>query len=352
MDRLLKFDDVSWTVIHSKAERIDDYLARWQDRSDLTPDHLMELRQLATVQSVGSSTRIEGVQLQDDEIADLIQNMAMQKLDSRDEQEVAGYFNALQIILDGYEEIPLSINMVKGLHKQLMQFSQKDMHHRGEYKTLSNRVVAKHKGQEKVIFQTTEPMYVADAMVKAVDWYNDHIDEGNIHPLIVIGTFIYEFLTIHPFQDGNGRLSRLLTTMLLLKNGYEFVQYASLEQEIERYKPKYYEALMLAQRFRGRQEETIQHWLIFLHKAIERVTAKLDGDQERILYEPQALYLNRRQQSVLRYFERKGELSVGDIHRLIPELSRNTLKYDLNRLTKAGILVRKGKGRGTVYDRS
>ncbi|MEM9527904.1 MAG: Fic family protein, partial [Bacteroidota bacterium] len=169
------------------------------------------------------------------------------------------------------------------------------------------------------------------------------------HPLVVIGTLVYEFLTIHPFQDGNGRLSRILTTLLLLREGYDFIQYASLEQEVERYKSDYYKSLMLAQRFRGKDRETIESWLIFLLRSVRSVTRKLKGNDNRTLEEPSALYLNRRQRSVLNYFERKEELSVGDIDRLLPEVSRNTLKYDLARLKEAGYIRRHGKGRGTVY---
>lgn len=351
MDRLLNINEISWATIQKKVGRIDDYQTNWTDREDLSMDQLLELRELATIQSIGSSTRIEGSQLQDEEIASLVENMSIQKLESRDEQEVAGYFNALQIILEGYEDIPLTINIIKGLHKQLMQYSTKDEHHRGKYKTLSNQVVATlPNGDQRTIFKTTPPMQVETAMEEAVTWYNHKIEEGEINPLIVIGTFIYEFLTIHPFQDGNGRLSRLLTNFLLLKNGYDFIQYASLEQEMELYKGDYYKSLMLAQRFRGADEEIIGSWLIFLLKSIERVMKKLDDDGDRIVHEPRALYLNRRQKNVLNYFERNEVLSVGDIDRLIPEVSRNTLKYDLSKLTEEGLLVRKGKGRGTVYE--
>lgn len=353
MDHLLRINDISWQAIQTVAQRIDDYQRQWQDREDLSPDHLLQLRELATVQSIGSSTRIEGARLADEDIARLIEDMTIEKLTNRDEQEVAGYYHALRIILEGYNEIPFTVNVIKGLHKQLMQFSVKDEYHRGAYKTLSNQVVATlPDGKQRLIFATTDPAQVDIAMNAAVDWYQRQIEAGELHALVVIGAFIYEFLSIHPFQDGNGRLARLLTTLLLLKNGYEFVQYASLEQEVERYKGEYYQALMLAQRFRGKTGEVIGSWLMFLLKAIERVSLKLEGDGRRILYEPQALYLNRRQQSILRYFERHEELSIGDIDRLIPDLSRNTLKYDLSRLTQGGYLQRKGRGRGTVYTRT
>lgn len=350
MDRLLPFNEISQISISALVRELASFQNDWIDRTDLTPNVLSELRQMATVQSIGSSTRIEGSQLEDQEISSLIENMSVTKLKSRDEQEVAGYYHALQIILDGYENIPFTTSIIKGLHKQLMQYSEKDVHHRGQYKTLSNQVIATlPSGEAKTIFKTTPPLHVETEMDNAVNWYNQHITGEEYPPLIVIGVFVYEFLTIHPFQDGNGRLSRLLTTLLLLKNGYDFVQYASVEQEIERYKSDYYRALMLAQRFRGNERETIESWMTFLLKSIRRVTRKLKGEENRTLEEPRALYLNQRQKSVMRYFERKDELSIGEIDRLLPQVLRSTLKYDLAKLRESGYLTRHGKGRATVY---
>lgn len=350
MDRLLNINDLSWLSVEKLVATIDRYQSEWEDRADLSLDELTELRTLATVQSVGSSTRIEGSQLQDSEINAFIENLTITDFTSRDEQEVAGYFRTLTIILESAEDIPFNTFTIKGLHKQLMQYSTKDERHRGAYKTLSNQVVATlPNGEQRTIFETTAPMQVEVAMDAAVNWYHERINDGKWHKLVVIGAFIYEFLTIHPFQDGNGRLSRLLTTLLLLQNGYDFIQYSSLEQEIELDKAAYYKALMAAQKFRNDQEEVIGSWLIYLLKAIKRAGQKLEADGKRILHEPQALYLNRRQQRILRYFDRHDTLSVGDVDRLLPEESRNTLKYDLNKLTNEGLLQRMGKGRGTVY---
>lgn len=353
MDRLLRINEFSEMSVNALVARIDTFADQWEDRADLDPEQLTQLRELATVQSIGSSTRIEGSKLQDEEITALLENMTITELRSRDEQEVMGYYDTLQIILENYEHIPLTTSTIQGLHKQLLQHSDKDEHHRGKYKTLSNQVVASMPdGGQRTIFQTSSPMETPAAMEAAVEWYDRQLTEGTHAPLVVIGTFVYEFLTIHPFQDGNGRLSRLLTTLLLLQNDYEFIQYSSLEQEVEAYKSEYYKALMRAQRHRGKKEETIGSWLVFLLKAIERTTKKLERDQQYLTEEPAMLYLNRRQRSVMNYFGRKEELSIGDINRLLPDESRNTLKYDLARLTEAGLLRRFGRGRGTVYRRS
>ncbi|MEM1124337.1 MAG: Fic family protein, partial [Bacteroidota bacterium] len=202
----------------------------------------------------------------------------------------------------------------------------------------------------RVVFNTTSPLLTPMAMEKAVAWYQTTKVEGRFHPLIRIGAFIYEFLTIHPFQDGNGRLSRLLTTMLLLQEGYEFILYASLERKIEEDKAGYYKVLMAAQRHRGTEEEQISQWMYFLLNAIRQLTDGLQDDEQSIVSEPAAIYLNPRQRKVLDFIRREGALSVGEIDTLLPEESRNTLKYDLKRMTEANLLAKLGQGRGTVYE--
>ena len=351
MERLLNINELSMGAIQHRIERIDAFKAAWGVGYNFTPDQLVELRHLATIQSVGSSTRIEGSELQDEEVARLIENMKIERLESRDQQEVMGYFRVAEIVLDNYPYLPISESMIKGLHKQLLQFSEKDEWYRGAYKQHSNQVVATLKtGEVRTIFPTTDPIHTAQAMTDAVTSYERLKADPDVHPLLAIGAFIYEFLSIHPFQDGNGRLSRLLTNFLLLREGYEFIQYASLEHEIEMRKPKYYLALMSAQRHRGTEHEVIHSWLSFLLDAILRVIEKLQRDEQQILEEPAVLYLNRRQQRVMDYVRQHETLSVGQLDKFyMTDTSRNTVKYDLKKLTEAGLLRRLGKGRGTVY---
>jgi Fic family protein len=352
MDRLLRLDYITQTSIKGLIEKIDKYNRNWKRRDQLDPEQLRSLRKLAAIQSIGSSTRIEGSSLSDEEVARLIENMDITQLVSRDQQEVAGYYRVLDILQEQYGELTLSETLIKGLHNELMRFSSKDNHHRGDYKKQSNRVVATDEaGNERTIFNTTSVLQTPDAMRKAVEWYDRSLGEGNRHPLIIVFTFVYEFLTIHPFQDGNGRLSRLLTNFLLLKAGYEFVLYHSIEQRIEDEKKAYYKALMLAQRYRGKEEEEIGRWLFFMLNTMQKLTQKLDDDEVMIVEEPQALYLNRRMRNVLDFFKQEDELSVREIDELLPEISRSTVKNDLSQLTKAGYLKRHGKGRGTVYTR-
>ena len=276
IERLLKINELTQLSVDQLSKYVEDFQDTWIDRIDLNPDQLNQLREMATVQSIGSSTRIEGSQLADEEVNSLIENMTITELKSHDEQEAAGYYFTLQIVLESFDDIPLSTNTIRGLHKQLMRYSDKDAYHQGQYKTLSNQVVATlPDGQQRTIFKTTPPMQVEARMEEAVKWYNQELAADNYHELVVIGAFIYEFLTIHPFQDGNGRLSRLLTTLLLLKSGYDFVQYVSFEQEIEKNKANYYKSLMLAQRFRDSDEEVIGSWLVFFLKALKTLTLRL-----------------------------------------------------------------------------
>ncbi|MEZ4984115.1 MAG: Fic family protein [Saprospiraceae bacterium] len=350
MDKLLRLDYMTHASVQKVIEAIDGYSRTWKVQQHLGKDQLRELQHLAAVQSIGSSNRIEGNRMSDEEIARLIQHLQIQQLSSRDEQEVIGYYNALEIIQEQYEDLELSETLIKALHKELLRYSEKDMHHRGAYKSLSNQVVATDEtGEQRIIFQTTDPALTPSAMEKAVAWYRESRSNNRYHALIRIGAFVYEFLTIHPFQDGNGRMSRLLTTLLLLQEGYEFILYASLERVIEEDKAGYYKALMAAQRHRGSEEEEIGRWLYYLLNAIRQLTGRLEEDERLMVEEPAGLYINSRQRKVLDFIRREGELAVREIDALLPDTSRNTLKYDLRKLTDEGLLAQRGKGRGTVY---
>ena len=349
MERLLQFDPILRQAIEGRIRQIDAFRDNWEITEALSAEVLRTLQQLATVQSTGSSTRIEGAKLADTEVAELMRSMQVRKLSSRDEQEVAGYFQTLQLIQENHPYIDLSENTIRGLHKQLLQYSDKDAHHLGNYKTLSNQVVATlPSGKQRIIFQTTEPAAVNEAMRQLLTWTITAFAEKTQHPLVVVGTFVYELLTIHPFQDGNGRLSRLLTNLLLLQQGYTFVQYASLEREVERDKARYYESLMQAQRQRGTEQEVIGRWMNFFLDMLLRIIDTL-REKQREVNEPAALYLNQRQRTVLEYIRKQGFTALKDVETQLPEVSRNTLKYDLKRLHEAGYLTRQGKGRGTVY---
>jgi len=233
----LNFDFLTNQRVMRLIAAIDEYRGRWNVVEKRENRYLKELRRIATIESIGSSTRIEGATITDEEVQRLLKDVKITKLETRDEQEVIGYYEVLELIFDNFSAIKLSENYIKQLHQILLKHSDKDERHRGGYKNLPNTVVATYPtGEQKTIFATTEPALVASEMFELIEWANMQWDEKTIHPLIVLAIFVYEFLSIHPFQDGNGRLSRLLTTLVLLQQGYAFIQYISFENHIEQHK--------------------------------------------------------------------------------------------------------------------
>jgi Fic family protein len=224
---------------------LDEFKGRWQALGRLAPDRLSALRRVATIESVGSSTRIEGAKLSDAEVDRLLAGLDVRSFRSRDEQEVAGYAAAMELVFESWRELTLTENHLKQLHGLLLTHSTRDQRHRGHYKKLPNHVEAFGPDGKSlgVVFQTTSPFDTPRAMEALVSWTREALQVGELHPLLVIGTFTVRFLAIHPFQDGNGRLSRVLTTLLLLRSGYEYAPFSSLERVIEENKDDYYRTL-------------------------------------------------------------------------------------------------------------
>lgn len=327
---------------------IDSFKGKWNIVEQKENNYLKELRKIATIESIGSSTRIEGAQLTNKEIKELLDNMKITKLDTRDQQEVVGYFDVLEIIYESHADIKLSKNYIQQLHQRLLKYSTKDERHRGNYKNLSNKVVANYPdGTQKVIFNTTEPHLVEPEMNDLNEWTNQQFSQGEIHPLIIIGLYIYEFLSIHPFQDGNGRLSRLLTNLLLLKHGYQFVQYVSFENLIEQKKKLYYEALMDGQKNRYSEAEQISMWILFFLSSLETLIHRLE--QKYDIFKTKGGYLNDRQKLVKEFIEKKQPVKLGDLANAMPDISINTLKKDLLYLKTEQIINSVGKNRGAIY---
>jgi Fic family protein len=284
----------------------------------------------------------------DKEVSDLLKNIKVTKFKSRDEEEVAGYYEALQIIIDHYEEIPLSESQIKNLHNMLLKFSGKDQHHRGDYKKLTNKVVANYPGgQQKVIFQTTEPHLTAPEMQYLIDWTRDQFENGPLHPLLTISVFVYEFLSIHPFQDGNGRMARLLTNLLLLRAGYLFIQYISFEHLIEEQKKEYYETLMQGQKNRGTTEENMSQWISFFLECLQTLTERLE--QKYNNFKSKANYLNDRQKRIVDFVKENQPVKLNDIRMAFADISINTIKKDLQYLKTEGRIETAGERRGMVY---
>ena len=234
MHNKLDFESAVHQHINQLISAVDTFKGSWKVLEQTKSSYLKELRKIATIESIGSSTRIEGSTLTDAEVEKLLRSVKISKLEKRDEQEVVGYYEALEIILENYEEIPLTQSYIHQLHGILLKHSDKDQTHKGRFKNLSNQVVANYPdGAQRIIFRTTEPHLTASEMEVLLLWTNERLEAQDLHPLLIVSTFVYEFLSIHPYQDGNGRLSRLLTTLLLLKQDYHFVQYVSFEHVIE-----------------------------------------------------------------------------------------------------------------------
>ena len=327
---------------------IDEFKGAWRALGRLAPERLRELRKVATIESVGSSTRIEGAKLSDREVEELLSRVRAQSFATRDEQEVAGYADVMETAFASHESIPITENHIKQLHSMLLRYSEKDTRHRGEYKRLSNSVEAFDETGKSlgVVFETASPFDTPRLMTELVEWVRQALDDKTLHPLIVVGIFIVVFLAIHPFQDGNGRLSRVLTTLLLLKAGYTYTPYSSLESVVEQSKEGYYLALRRTQGTLKKPEPEWSPWLVFFLRALQQQKARLEAKIER--EKLMRASMPELAVTILDLAAEHGQISVGDIIR-ITETPRGTVKKRVTELVEAGHLKLVGQGRGAKY---
>jgi len=334
-------------ILASIAE-LDEFKGAWRALGRLTPDRLSSLRRIATIESIGSSTRIEGAKLSDRDVERLLANIQIKSFATRDEQEVAGYAEAMETIFENWDAIDLTENHIKQLHRDLLKYSSKDQRHRGQYKTLPNHVVAISPSGKNlgVVFETAAPFDTPRVMRELVAWIHSASQSKDQHPLLAIAIFVVTFLAIHPFQDGNGRLSRVLTTLLLLRAGYVYVPYSSLESVVEQSKNAYYLSLRRTQGTLRSAKPDWQPWVTFFLKALkqqkDRLEKKLEAEQTILGGLPE---LSVR---ILELCREHGRITIGDIAKLTL-VSRYTVKDHLTALTKQKRLARHGAGRGTWY---
>ena len=332
---------IDWKLIAliSEIDRFDANLSAIERREGKS---LKELKNIATVESVGASNRIEGNKMSDEEVNALLKDIDISKLSDRDAQEIVGYFDVLDLITDSYEEIFSSESQILDLHNRLMRYSSKDEWHKGKYKLHSNMVEASFPdGSRHVIFQTTEAGFATeDAMRNLTEWYNS---ENEVHSLIKIAAFVYEFLSIHPFQDGNGRLSRLLSTLLLLKNGYKWIQYVSFEHEIERRKSDYYQALRSCQAMRP--DEDISEWIQFFLNSLKNIQNSLLNKLKQSGIEKE---LSVREKTIYNIIQIRPYIQSGEIAEKL-SIPLPTVKRILNELLKKELIEKTGSGRGVSY---
>ncbi len=341
-ERVYNFElTLSWKVLRA-ISKIDRFDASWSSIEKIEGKSLKQLKSVATIQSVGASTRIEGSKLTDNEVEELINQIDISKIEDRDSQEVVGYFNALDLISDSFTNIEINENSIKNLHNLLLKLSKKDDWHRGDYKQHTNAVQATFPdGTKQVIFKTTEPGFPTEIAVKSlIDWYQL---EKEVHPLISCAAFVYDFLSIHPFQDGNGRLSRLLTTLLLLKSGYKWVEYVSFEHEIENNKKTYYRILRTCQA--QRPNEDITEWIDFFLESLINLQNKLE---KKLEVNGLIANLSPKEKEVLTYIDNKVGCKSGEIARAL-NISKPTIKRILSDLIKKELIIKHGRGAGTNY---
>ncbi|MEI7514409.1 MAG: Fic family protein [Betaproteobacteria bacterium] len=328
--------------------RIDEFKGAWRALGTLAPERLSALRRVATIESIGSSTRIEGSKLTDREVERLLSNLAIKSFDTRDEQEVAGYAELMDMVFSSWQDIPFNESHIKQLHQVLLTHSEKDARHRGQYKTHSNSVAAfdENGTQIGIVFETATPFDTPRLMTGLVSWVNEEREKAHLHPLLIIAIFVVVFLEIHPFQDGNGHLSRVLTTLLLIQTGYAFVPYSSLESVIELNKEAYYLALRQTQGTIRSEAPNWQPWLVFFLRALAEQVRRLEKKVERektVLAALPELSLQ-----IVEFAREHGRVTVMDAIKLTGA-SRNTLKQHFRDLTERNHLEQYGSGRGVWY---
>jgi Fic family protein len=328
---------------------IDEFKGKWEALKNMSSERLSQLRKVATIESIGSSTRIEGAKLTDMQVETLLSNITVRSFKTRDEQEVAGYAEAMDMVFQAFEELTITENHIRQLHQILLRHSDKDERHRGDYKKLPNHVVAidEHGKEIGVVFATTTPFDTPREMEELVSWTNKANAENSMHPLLVIAVFTVVFLAIHPFQDGNGRLSRILTTLLLLRAGYGYVPYASLESVVEDNKDLYYKALRRTQKTFKNSRPDWEPWIGFFLRCLKKqktnLAVKVEKEKE---FDDRALpALSARILDLLKQHERQT------IAQLVEHTgaNQNTLKVRLRELVSSGLIQRHGKARATWY---
>ena len=346
---MLQTDTIQITPeLLSLIARIDEFKGAWRAFGTLAPDRLSALRRVATIESIGSSTRIEGCKLSDQEVERLLSNLEIKTFDTRDEQEVGGYAELMDLVFSSWQDIPFTENHIRQLHQTLLRYSEKESWHRGNYKTNSNSVAAfdENGAHLGIVFQTASPFDTPRLMTELVAWVNQNREAGRLHPLLVIALCVVVFLEIHPFQDGNGRLSRVLTTLLLLQAGYAYVPYSSLESVVEQNKDTYYLALRQTQGTIRTEAPNWQPWLVFFLRSLAEQVRRLEIKVER---EKRVLAsLPKLSLQVVEFAREHGRVTIGEAIRLTGA-SRNTLKQHFRALVQRGYLKQHGSGRGVWY---
>lgn len=350
IDRFAKRLEALPPEVYTKVREIDELKGRWVAGAQLSPQVLGRLKRSTLVTSTGASTRIEGAKLSDEDIEKLMRGLSIQAFADRDKQEVQGYYELLENVFEAWRSIAFTEGSVQHLHGELLKYVEKDIEHRGAYKKSENKVEMVNEAGESVgtLFDTTPAWLTPKETQELIEWTQRALEAKKYHPLIVVGNFIVEFLQIHPFQDGNGRLSRILTNLLLLKEGYLYMPYVSHEKLVEDHKPEYYLALRRSQKTFKTEREDIAPWLDFffavlLTQAKEAVELLSKENVEKLLSPKQLL--------VWQHIEKTGEATPGEIEKAT-SVARRTVNQALDKLLRLKKVERIGQGRTTRYKKS
>ncbi len=330
-----------------KITKIEAIKGKWEGSTKLSPRILGRLKQSVLITSTGASTRIEGSKLSDEDIEKMLRGISIQRFNNRDEQEVHGYYELLQNVFNSWESLVFNENLVKHFHKELLKYVEKDIPHRGEYKKKENAVQMVNDAGESVgiLFETSKAYLTTKEMQELMEWTKNALAQNIYHPLLVIANFLVEFLNIHPFEDGNGRLSRILTNFLLLKQGYLYMPYVSHEKLIEDNKPDYYLALRKSQKTLRTQAPDISSWVNFFLDILRTqsqmgIQLLTQTNIETILSPQQLLVWN--------YLAEIVEASPREISKETG-VPRPTINQVINRLLALKMIERIGQGAATRY---
>ena len=323
-------------AIYKEAGKQEMYLKQ-------RPEELEKLVEIAKVQSTEASNAIEGIVTTSTRIRQLVEEKTAPR--NRDEQEIAGYRDALNIIHENFDAIPITRNYILQLHKVLYSHMNNPM--AGQTKSVQNYISATDPdGHTETLFTPLAPFETPEALERICDEYNRTIGNMEVEPLIVIPIFIHDFLCIHPFNDGNGRMSRLLTTLLLYRSGFYVGKYISLEAKIAKNKDLYYAALRQAQEGWHEGTEDAVPFIKYLLGII--LSAYRDFEERFSLVEQKKPALETVRQATL---NKIGRFSKQDIRELCPALSVSSIEGALRKLVASGELKREGNGKNTCYYR-
>lgn len=330
-----------------KITRIEAIKGGWEGSTKLSPQILGRLKQSVLVTSTGASTRIEGSKLSDEDIEKMLRGISIQKFGNRDKQEVRGYYELLQNVFNSWESLVFNENLIKHFHKELLKYAEKDTEHRGEYKKKENTVRMINETGESVgiLFETTKAFLTPKEMFELVDWTKSALEQNTYHPLLIIANFLVEFLNIHPFEDGNGRLSRILTNLLLLKHGYAYVPYVSHEKLVEDNKPEYYLALRKSQKTLRTEHPDISLWLNFF---LDILLTQSQMAMQLFTHTNIETLLSPKQLLVWNYMQKFAETTPREISKET-SVPRPTINQVINKLLNLKMIERIGQGATTRY---